>query len=235
MNHASSSCPSSNARRISVSQNNNTIRSTTIVAVVVLLYVLLVKGTTALSLSSSSTTTTTTTTTIRPVLDPDCYAVQSAIQEGMHILESDGNKGLGAFCATPILKGAWVGEYKGELITIDQVESRYWKKKLEMTDGDDGDGDWQKSRIDRNQGMTGDYLFDMGDDLYMDGEDSHVSGWCRFVNHSDDQNVNVETRCSRQIWNGKEIIQPRLWFVALRDIARGEELLYDYGDSYWDD
>jgi SET domain-containing protein len=29
-------------------------------------------------------------------------------------------------------------------------------------------------------------------------------------------------------------VQPRLWFVAIRDIEQGEELSYDYGDSYWD-
>ena len=26
---------------------------------------------------------------------------------------------------------------------------------------------------------------------------------------------------------------PRVWFVAIRDIEVGEELLYDYGDEYW--
>jgi SET domain-containing protein len=29
--------------------------------------------------------------------------------------------------------------------------------------------------------------------------------------------------------------QPRVWFVSTRPIAAGEELLFDYGDNYWDD
>jgi len=66
----------------------------------------------------------------------------------------------------------------------------------------------------------------------MAGEDPHVSGWCRFMNHSE-EGIDIETRCSRRIWNGDEFVQPRLWFVALQGICRGEELLYDYGDNCW--
>jgi SET domain-containing protein len=38
------------------------------------------------------------------------------------------------------------------------------------------------------------------------------------------------------MWDEGEmkVVQPRLWFVAMRDIESGEELSYDYGDSYWD-
>ena len=99
-------------------------------------------------------------------------------------------------------------------MTRDQVEARYWK---DTNDGDhdnsnDNDNDnhfekrhgeddiaWLESRIrrnqgcsgdylfdvgDENQGCSGDYLFDVGDDYFLDGEDSDVSGWCRFINHA---------------------------------------------------
>ena len=42
---------------------------------------------------------------------------------------------------------------------------------------------WVKSRSKRCQGLSGDCLFDMGDDLYSDEEDVDVSSWCRFMNH----------------------------------------------------
>ena len=152
--------------------------------------------------------------------------------------------------------GALVGEYTGELLTRDQVEARYWKTDNYYIDNDGSDDDddnhgewlenakqlhqddvdWIESRMQRNQGLSGDYLFDVGDDYFLDGEDSDVSGWCRFINHAEQgcHACNLETRCSREVWNGQWIVPPRLWFVAQRDIAPGEELLFDYGDSYWE-
>ena len=169
----------------------------------------------------------------RPVLSPTCFALQSARESRTCIKESEG-KGLGAYTETLILSGAWVGEYKGEILTLDQVKSRYWGTRKKQA----ADRRWIRSRKQRNQGLTGDYLFDMGDNLFIDGEDADVSSWCRFMNHASEdtcmQKCNVETRHSSQIWDGTKMIQPRLWYVALRDIQVGEELLYDYGDSYWD-
>jgi SET domain-containing protein len=59
------------------------------------------------------------------------------------------------------------------------------------------------------------------------------------MNHaanSDTNACNVETRCTRLMMGdgGEMVLQPRLWFVAIRDIEHGEELSFDYGDSYWD-
>ena len=88
----------------------------------------------------------------------------------------------------------------------------------------------------RNQGRSGDYLFDMGDDVFMDAEDTDISSWCRFMNHAaqDCDDCNVETEWTKQVREGKRIVQqPSLWFVTMKDIQVGEELLYDYGDCYW--
>jgi SET domain-containing protein len=167
----------------------------------------------------------------RPVLPLTSFAHQSANSAGIHVSATKG-KGLGAFATTQIQTGEWVGDYEGEILTRKQVEARYWNLGKCKT----ADRRWIKSRERRNQGITGDYLFDMGDDVFIDGEDADVSNWCRFMNHASEkkQGCNVETKSARQIQDGKKTIQPRLWFVAMRDIANGEELSYDYGDSYWD-
>ena len=169
---------------------------------------------------------------VRPPLNPTCVSLVSASQDHIRILDSPG-KGYGAYSAIRIPSGAWVGEYIGEVLEVEQVKSRYWNTIETTTNTMKDREEWIHSRIHRNQGFSGDYLFDVGDDLYIDGEDTDVSNWCRFINHAEDDECNLETRCSRQIWNGNEMVPPRLWFVARRDIAQGEELLFDYGDRYW--
>jgi SET domain-containing protein len=176
----------------------------------------------------------------RPLLSLTSYAHVSAVEAGIRIGETK-HKGLGAFTLHPIAAGAVVGEYKGEILTLSQVKARYWNEQKKKT----ADRRWIKSRKKRNQGTSGDYLFDMSDDLYIDGEDADLSSWCRFMNHATCGTMacNVETRhCTQQAEillennNEKTIIhkEPRLWFVAIRDIEVGEELSYDYGDFYWD-
>ena len=142
-------------------------------------------------------------------------------------------KGLGAFATSLIPSGTTIGAYVGEFLTRSQVEVRSWNTRKCKP----ADRRWLQSRNIRNQGRSGDYLFDMGDDVFMDAEDTDISSWCRFMNHAaeDCDECNVETKWTKQIKEGKKIVQqPSLWFVTVRDIQVGEELLYDYGDSYWD-
>lgn len=134
---------------------------------------------------------------------------------------------------------------------MHQVQARYWNLRNKKP----ADRRWIKSRKKRQQGITGDYLFDLGmDDTFLDGEDADVSGWCRFMNHAKESSkaCNVETKyCVRECGSEDsdedrmaneglgsadetDATRPRLWFVATRDIESGEELSYDYGDSYWD-
>jgi hypothetical protein len=165
------------------------------------------------------------------------FALRTALADGVLIKPSKG-RGLGVFAALPIPSGAWFGEYRGELMTSVEVENRYW----EYRDPSVEDKQWLESRKRRNQTITGEYIFDIGDDLYIDGEDIEKSSWCRYLNHAsaeDDEKYgtnrcNAESRDIPQAWNGDTMTPPRMFFVALRDIAVGEEICFDYGEYYWD-
>jgi SET domain-containing protein len=171
----------------------------------------------------------------RPILSLSSFAHRSAIEAGNICIGDTKHKGLGAFALAPILSGTNVGAYGGEYLTRNQAEARLWSTRKRDVD----DQRWIESRKQRNQGISGDYLFDIGNDLYIDGEDADISSWCRFMNHaakSDTSACNVKTRCTRITIDdrGEMVLQPRLWFEAIRDIEHGEELSFDYGDSYWD-
>src|SRR5689334_21816367 len=58
------------------------------------------------------------------------------------------------------------------------------------------------------------FLFAVDDDVVIDG--SNGGNAARFINHSCDPNCEVV------------IVRSRVYVHALRDIAEGEELLYDY-------
>ena len=187
--------------------------------------------------------------TPRPIIPSDSFAHLSAIKDGIAILPAPNGKGMGAFAATFIAKGSTLGQYTGENLTRRQIEARYWgfSKKANKHDRK-----WRNSRKRRNQGMSGDYLFDMGDDIFIDGEDADVSSWCRFANHSSPgiMACNIEARARRRQSPMAKIISGaekkgkdapteddeacHLYFVALRDIEAGTEICYDYGVEYWD-
>ena len=167
------------------------------------------------------------------LMDQNHHISQSFLLKS--ISYTDG-KGMGAFSKVIIAKGATLGEYTGEVLTRKEVEARYWGTRKENKH----DRKWRKSRCQRKQGISGDYLFDMGNDLFIDGEDADVSSWCRFANHADELNdeseddvaCNVEVR-RRLSWDEDEQQQLRLFLVALREIEPGTEICYDYGGEYW--
>jgi len=88
--------------------------------------------------------------------------------------------------------------------------------------------------LDRGQSLTGCYLYgvslphDKGR-IYVNAEDEHESLWMRFLNHASPSLNNVNPKSIHESWDGN----PRVWFVANRDIAEGEEICFDYGDDYW--
>lgn len=162
-------------------------------------------------------------------------------------LRSIPGKGLGVITNEPIAKGELVGNYEGELMT-EEVKDRRYLSSLEHTLTDE-DRAWIQSRLDRGQTLTGCYLYGVSleeediykrfgqeeeDDtppkrIYVDAEDEAESLWTRFLNHASPPLNNVNPKSVPESFDGL----PRVWFMANRDIAPGEELCFNYGDDYW--
>jgi SET domain-containing protein len=67
------------------------------------------------------------------------------------------------------------------------------------------------------------YLFEIDDKWTIDGEAE--SNTARYINHSCDPNVEAQV----------DEEEARIMIHAARDIEKGEELLIDYGDEYFDE
>lgn len=108
--------------------------------------------------------------------------------------------GRGGFARTGIPKGARVIEYVGEKVTKAESSRR---------------ADVPLARHQKNKSHGAVYIFDLNKRLDLDGDVAYNTA--RFVNHSCDPNCEALN------------IGGRIWIVALRDIARGEEITYNYG------
>lgn len=106
----------------------------------------------------------------------------------------------GIFATRAITKGTYIIEYVGEKISKKESIRRS-NKTLDA------------SRENCDAGAV--YVFEIDDKWDIDGNVE----WnpARLINHSCDPNCEVE------------IEEGRIWIVAKRDIALGEELLYNYG------
>jgi len=141
-------------------------------------------------------------------------------------------KGLGVITKVPIACHSVVGDYVGEVITTQVKDRRYLDVQKHLRDAHDVE--WETSRIERGQTVSGDYLYGVtmpggADPIYIDAEDEYESLWTRFLNHASPPDNNVNPKSIHESYDGK----PRVWFVANRDIQVGEELCFDYGDDYW--
>jgi len=116
--------------------------------------------------------------------------------------------GRGLYARNDIEKDTWIVQYLGKL--VDKEESdRIANELLDSA---------------KETGGAKVYMFILNDEWDIDGNVS----WnpARLMNHSCDPNVEAQT------WQDKEI-----WFVALRDIKKGEELVFNYGFDLecWED
>jgi len=162
-------------------------------------------------------------------------------------------KGLGVITNKAISIGEFIGNYEGEQMT-EEVKDRRYLSSLQHTLTQE-DREWIQRRLDRGQTLTGCYLYgvDLDTDniyqrfgrnkeeeeeanssepknrIYIDAEDEYESLWTRFINHASPPYNNINPKSVPESYDG----QPRVWFMANRDIEVGEELCFDYGDDYW--
>lgn len=164
---------------------------------------------------------------------------RQSLPDNMH-LEAIPGKGIGVITDAPIAKGAVVGDYKGEVMTLEEKDRRYLESLSHLRTPEDYE--WQQSRIDKGQTVTGTYLYGIAiphprhgiakpkGHIYVDAEDEYSGSlWTRFINHASPPDDNLKPQSLHVGWDGN----PRVWFTAKRDIEAGEELTFDYGEDYW--
>ena len=163
---------------------------------------------------------------------------RESLPDNMH-LEAMPGKGLGVITDVPIAKGALVGDYKGEVMTLEEKDRRYLDSLSHLRTEEDRE--WLQSRLDRGQTATGTYLYGIAipdprhgvgkpkGHIFVDAEDEYCSLWTRFINHASPPNDNLKPQSLHVGWDGN----PRVWFTAKRDIKAGEELTFNYGEDYW--
>ncbi len=107
--------------------------------------------------------------------------------------------GQGVFARGAISDGARIVEYTGERITKAEAKRR------------------EAQRLERARpgGDASVYIFVLNARYDLDGREG--GSVARFINHSCAPNCRTE------------VVRGRIWIVARRDIAAGEELTYDYG------
>ncbi|ODM90018.1 Histone-lysine N-methyltransferase pr-set7 [Orchesella cincta] len=130
--------------------------------------------------------------------------ILSGKQDGLKVKLFEGDKGRGVVTTKRFLRHEFVVEYEGELLTVEEAcvrEKKYAK--------------------DASVGCYM-YYFQHNSQQYCLDATKESNRLGRLVNHS--RNGNLVTKAVEV--NGT----PRLILIAKRDIDKGEELSYDYGD-----
>ena len=140
------------------------------------------------------------------------WRLSGCLKEGSGgvIIRPSPGKGRGAFFdgVRPIKRGRIVGEYRGDVLSYKDLTLRYPPVN---------------GTIAKN-----DYLLEIRpDSLFIDASDESSSrtNWARYINHSSKSpNLVLELNALHKI----------AWFESSRQISPGDELLFDYGEKYWD-
>ena len=171
-------------------------------------------------------------------MPPDVDAATGVVVGGLVRIASAGRKGLGAFALRDIDQAGFeVGQYQGEVLTLGDLMERYGGgggvDSASEYESANRQAQWVADRQARGVGVTGQYIFSVGDcpgtgrRLLLDAEDPRSSNWTRFLNHSA-RHPNLAARS--EVTSGDRDGQrgtPRVRFVVLRPVQAGDELLFD--------
>jgi SET domain-containing protein len=119
------------------------------------------------------------------------------------IVKSSLIHGRGVFAKKDIPKGTKIVEYVGKKITKKQAEELV---AISIA----------RHKKIRSVGAV--YIFELNKKFDIDGDVPYNAA--RHINHSCDPNCEVDIICGK------------IWIIALKDIAQGEEIFYNYGYDY---
>ena len=114
--------------------------------------------------------------------------------------------GNGLFASTDIKKGTKIIEYIGDKVTKKEGDKRANKQI-------------QRAKKNKFNGMV--YVFELNKKYDIDGDVKENNA--KLINHSCGPNCEVE------------IINNRIWIIAIKNIKKNNELNYNYGYSYDED
>ncbi|XP_033970389.1 uncharacterized protein LOC117469991 isoform X2 [Trematomus bernacchii] len=143
---------------------------------------------------------------INPKDDAKCYIDTGGDKAGLDVQYINAIKGQGIFTSIPFQTGDFLIEYRGELISQQQCETRLKRYPVRL------------------KGFMFEFHFD-GKLWCVDAAKENES-LGRLVN---DDHRNPTARMKKLSVQGK----PHLCLFADRDISPGEEITYNYGDSDW--
>ena len=112
----------------------------------------------------------------------------------------------GAFAKKFIKKGTLVSEYYGELISKEEADRRLTLNEKLMK---------------KNKNIAYTYIFELDDKTDLDGNIPNNNA--KFINHSCEPNLRFDIK------------KHRVFFYAIKDINKGEELSYNYDFSFDED
>ncbi|KAL3940489.1 MAG: hypothetical protein SGBAC_004987 [Bacillariaceae sp.] len=122
------------------------------------------------------------------------------------------NAGMGLFAGTNLAKSTFLFNYEGEVLNEEEYFLRYPR----------GDGRYV-AQVD-----TGCFSLLGSQPIYIDGIDPEQSNLARYMNSASGEKANVYWK--KQHFGAQA---GAMHFYASREIQKGEELFFDYGDTYW--
>ncbi|XP_069819460.1 uncharacterized protein [Dendropsophus ebraccatus] len=141
-----------------------------------------------------------------PENDAKYHISTSTDKEGLTAKYINPYKGRGVFASTPIEKGDFVVEFRGELIDVAESQRRH--------------------RIYQEAQKVFMYEFQSAGKLWCIDAVQEDGSLGRLVN---DEHRNPNCKIKRIMVDGK----PHLCLFAIRDVNPGEEITYNYGGSSW--
>ena len=178
-------------------------------------------------LHASGSAARATRTLARGPLPPDVDPSTGLCASGLVRIAEAAGKGLGAFAARTLEPRSELGQYRGELLTLQAYRARYgdtegetWRRR---TADAEWHGQWSAERRCRGIGTTGQYVFKLAgnEPMFLDAEDPAEANWTRYINHSADPNL-AAVRGATSV----------RFVVQQRPIAPGTELTFSYGPGF---